>query len=377
MGSQAADDNKTADQNRTADGTTPAAERKAGTRANQQRRPTRRDVAQRAGVSTATVSYVLNNTQKVPEKTAEKVWQAVRELNYKPDLIARSLVTKETKQLAIVLNNIANPIYADFILGFENKAINNGYFVNICTGNQHVDDYMENFAARRIDGILIEALPHKYHQEELYKLIAADIRIVVFGHTTMDLRKISSIETDYFDVMDQAVSHLANLGHSRIAYLSGLERSQTFDRRIDGYLKALESNGLTYGEELLVLPAHSTNTNISDGTKMARRLLDGKHQFTAVIATNDLMATGAMAAFKAAGLQIPRDVSVMGIDNAYIGEITEPGLTTLGISYRIVGERAFDLLYADIRDDVKGYYVNHAQLIERGSTGPAPTPASA
>lgn len=334
------------------------------------RRVTRRDVAERAGVSTATVSYVLNKTHKVPEKTAEKVWEAVRALNYKPDLVARSLVTRESKQLAIVLNNIGNPIYADFIRGFENKAITNGYFVNICTGNQNVDDYMEDFAARRIDGILIEALPHKYHQEELYKLLAANIRIVVFGHTNMDLRTISSIETDYIDAMDKAVAHLVELGHERIAYLSGLERSQTFDRRIEGYLQALERRGLPYGDELLVATPHATNTEISDGAALAKRLLDGKRQFTAVLATNDLMAAGAMGALKQGGLRIPEDVSVVGIDNAYIGTITEPGLTTLAISYRDVGSKAFDLLYADLREDVKGYYVNRAELLRRGSTAP-------
>lgn len=338
--------------------------------AGRKRRVTRRDVAERAGVSTATVSYVLNKTQKVPERTAEKVWEAVRALDYKPDLVARSLVTRESKQLAIVLNNIGNPIYADFIRGFENKAITNGYFVNICTGNQNVDDYMEDFASRRIDGILIEALPHKYHQEELYKLLDANIRIVVFGHTSMDLRTISSIETDYIDVMDKAVTHLVGLGHERIAYISGLERSQTFDQRIEGYLQALQANGLDHGDELLVATPQPTNTEISDGAALAKRLVESKRKFTAVLATNDLMAAGAMGALKQAGLRIPEDVSVMGIDNSYIGTITEPGLTTLAISYRDVGRKAFDLLYADLREDVKGYYVNRAELFERGSTGP-------
>lgn len=340
------------------------------------RRPTRRDVAELAGVSTATVSYVLNKTQKVPDRTADKVWEAVRALDYKPDLVARSLVTRESKQLAIVLNNIANPIYADFILGFENKAIENGYFVNICTGNQNVDDYMEDFASRRIDGILIEALPHKYHEEELFKLLAANIRIVVFGHTNLDLRTISSIETDYIHAMETAVSHLTSLGHRRIAYLSGLERSQTFDRRIDGYLGALDSHGLDYGDDLLIAAPRITNTDISDGADLAKRLLDTKKDFTGVVCTNDLMATGAMAAFKQAGLHIPEDVSVMGIDNAYIGSITEPGLTTLAISYRDVGRKAFELLYADIREEVKGYYINRPELLVRGSTG-APSRSAA
>src|SRR5690625_1529141 len=101
-------------------------------------RVTRNDVAKRAGVSTATVSYVINNKGNVSEKTRTKVLEAVRELNYKPDMVARSMVTKETKQLSIILNDIANPFYSEVVLGFENMAMEKGYFVNVCTGYKNL-----------------------------------------------------------------------------------------------------------------------------------------------------------------------------------------------------------------------------------------------
>lgn len=336
------------------------------------KRATRKDVAERAGVSPATVSYVLNNTQKIPEKTVQKVLAAVEELDYRPNLIARSLVTRESKQLSIVLNNIANPIYSDLILGFENKAIQTGYFVNICTGNKNVDDYMEHFLARRVDGIFIEVLPYKYHLEKLYDLLEAGIKLVVYGNIGIDPRKVSCIETDYIDAMDKAVGYLVGLGHTRIAYLSGLAKSQNYDKRISGYLSALENHKLDIGESLLFTSSNATNTDIQDGDQLARKVLQSDKRFTAAICTNDLMAIGAIKTFKENGIAVPGRVSVMGIDNAYISEITEPRLTTLGTPYREVGEKAFDLLYNDLRNDIKGYYLNKTTLVERDSTGPCP-----
>ncbi len=337
------------------------------------KRPTRRDVAELAGVSTATVSYVLNKTQKVPTPTAERVLAAVRELNYTPDLVARSLVTQESKQLSIVLNNIRNPIYGDLILGFENQAISHGYFVNICTGNRNVDDYMENFAARRIDGIFVETLPEKYKLEEIDKLLASGIRVVLFGHTDMDLRRISCVETDYIDALETIVDYLHRLGHTDIAYLSGLEREQKYDKRIEGYLRALRSRGIGNEGALLFTTSKPSDTDVEDGRILAKKLLDSGRHATATVCTNDLMATGALARFKEAGVRVPEDMSIVGIDNAYISEITDPRLTTLSISYREVGKKAFELLYADIKNDVKGYYVNKTELIVRETTAPATT----
>ena len=101
---------------------------------------TRADVARLAGVSTATVSYVLNNSRNISDKTRERVMDAVRELNYKPDLIARSMTTNETMQLSMMINDITNPFFSEIAVGFENAAISKGYFVNICTGLKNVND---------------------------------------------------------------------------------------------------------------------------------------------------------------------------------------------------------------------------------------------
>jgi len=335
------------------------------------KRVTREEVARLAGVSTATVSYVLNKSPKVKHSTRDRVLEAVERLGYRPDPIARSMVTKKTKQLSIVLNNIANPIYSDMILGFDSKALEHGYFVNICTRQGSIDEYFENFVIRRIDGIFIEALPSKYHIEKVYRLVEAGIKVIMFGHGSADLRKISSIENDYMYAMEKAVEYLWGLGHRRIAYLSGLTVEQNYDLRIEGYRKAMaERLSEDVPEELFICSTRLTNTDIADGKALAKKLIERNAGATAVICTNDLMAVGALQVFRDAGISVPDDISVMGIDGASFGEIVTPKLTTMGVSYHKIGIKAFELLYSDLQNDTRGFYQNRPELIVRESTAP-------
>ncbi|MDY0288220.1 MAG: LacI family DNA-binding transcriptional regulator [Sphaerochaeta sp.] len=332
------------------------------------KRVTREDVAKLAGVSTATVSYVLNKSIKVKPSTQEKVLSAVKELDYRPDPIARSMVTKQTMQLSIVLNNIANPIYSDMILGFEKQALEKGYFVNICTGQSNIDEYFDDFVSRRIDGVFIEALPEKYHIEKVYKLVDAGIKVIMFGHGGVDLRKVSSVENDYIYTLEKAVEHLWGLGHREIAYLSGLSEDQGYDLRVQGYKKAMERLTASTSHELCLCSPGVTNTDIADGRRMAHSLLESGKPFSAVITTNDLMAIGAMQQFQESGFSVPDDVSVLGIDGASFGEIVTPRLTTMKSDYYQIGAKAFELLFNSIKEDTKGFYQNHPHLVVRGST---------
>lgn len=332
------------------------------------KRVTREDVAKLAGVSTATVSYVLNKSIKVKPSTQDRVLSAVKELGYRPDPIARSMVTKQTMQLSVVLNNVANPIYSDMILGFEKQALERGYFVNICTGQSYIDEYFDNFVARRIDGVFIEALPGRYHIEKVYQLVDAGIKVIMFGHGGADLRKVSSVENDYIYTLEKAVDYLWGLGHRQIAYLSGLPEDQGYDLRIEGYKRAISRRADDPSSALCLCPTEVTNTDIADGRRMALQLLESKTAFSAVITTNDLMAIGAMQQFQDSGLRIPEDVSVMGIDGASFGELVTPRLTTMKTDYYQIGAKAFELLYGSMKEDTKGFYQNHPQLVERGST---------
>lgn len=332
-------------------------------------KPTRKDVARKAGVSTATVSYVLNNSKKLSNTTVKKVLDAVKELDYKPDMIARTMVTNETKQISIILDNITNPFYGEIILGFESSAIENGYFVNICTGYKNVDDYIDNFISRRIDGIFIVAMPHKFHMDKIYELVDKGIKVVISGNLDADIRKVSIIENDYVDAMDKAVTYLTDLGHKDIAYISGLERSLTCDKRIEGYLKAIEKYHLPYGESLLIEDNTKNSTTIQDGYICTRKLINSSKKFTAIICNNDLMAIGSIKALKEAGLNVPEDVSVVGFDGIQFGDIWEPALTTMSVPKTFLGQKAFELLFTNIKKGNTGFYINKLELIQRGSAG--------
>lgn len=331
-------------------------------------RATRADVAKLAGVSTATVSNVLNRAHMVKPETVERVMQAVAALNYRPDMVARSLITGQTRQIGIVLEDIRNPHYGEIVEHFETAAEKHGYFVNICTGITKLDNYFDNFITRGLDGAFVAALPYKFDMSKLYDLIENGIKVVVSGNVNADFRRVSFIENDYVKGMRKAVSHLVELGHEHIAYLSGLGRALTYDERCKGYLESVAEYRLPCGEALLLDGKYPFYTNTREGYQLARRLVESGKPFTAAICGNDLMAIGAMKAFLDSGLRVPEDVSVIGFDGIDIGRYWSVPLTTLAVDERAFGETAFDLLYSNMSKGTTGFYLNELTFVEGKST---------
>lgn len=334
-------------------------------------RVTRDDVAKKAGVSTATVSYVINNKNNISEETKKRVQAAINELNYKPDMIARSMVTKETKQLSIILNDIANPFYSEIVLGFENLAMEKGYFVNVCTGYKNLTKYLESFIERRIDGVFMAAIPYKFDVKKMYELVNSGIKVVMFGDSKADTEIISSIENDHIKGMDLAIEHLKKLGHKQIAYVSGFGLEQRFDKRLEGYLKAVKKYDVSEEEGLIVTNSKEPyDTNIETGMRLTNKLLSTGQCFTAIVCTNDLMAFGAIEALRQKNIIVPEDVSVVGIDDIGMAKIWSPKLTTLRVPKQDTGRKAFEFLYSNIKNGSTQYHINGLELIVRESTGP-------
>lgn len=331
---------------------------------------TRTDVARRAGVSVATVSNTLNHPNRVKSETADDVRRAMAELDYRPNMVARSLITRRTMQLGIVLDDIRNPFYGEVVQQFEAAAEQEGYFVNICPGLTKIDSYLDNFISRGIDGAFVAALPYRFDLAKLYTLVDNGIRLVVSGNLDVDFRRVSSIEHDYRKAMDDALAHLTSLGHTDIAYLSGLGRDLSYDERCVGYLEALERLGLVCGDSLLFDGEYPYRTDARSGYKQAKRLLQSGRTFTAVVCGNDLMAIGAIRAFNDAGLRVPQDISVVGFDGIEIGRYCSPPLTTMSVNHKYFGLRAFELLYNNITKGVAGFYRNELALVMGASTAP-------
>lgn len=330
---------------------------------------TREDVARTAGVSTATVSNVLNNPGKVKKETADKVLSAVKLLDYRPDMIARSMSTKRSMQLGIVLESLANPFFGDIVRGFERAANEQNYFVNICTGFNKLDEYFDNFITRRVDGVFVAAIPYKFNVDKLYNLVDKGINIIVSGNVCADFRKVSSIEMNYIGAMREVVEYLFGLGHRRIAYLSGLSRSMAYDLRIKGYLGMVDELQLPCGDELLMEGKSPYSTGMEDGYRYTKQLVESGKEFTAVICVNDLMALGTMKALRECGLRVPEDVSVVGFDGIDFGKYWEPELTTMSINKVELGEKAFDMLYTNMMKGGTSYHEYNMELIIRNSTG--------
>ncbi|MEA4888847.1 MAG: LacI family DNA-binding transcriptional regulator [Clostridiaceae bacterium] len=332
---------------------------------------TRTDVAKLAGVSTATVSNVLNNKKNISDATRQRVLAVIQQLDYQPSMVARSLVTQETRQLCIILNDLENPYYSGVVQGFENEAWQEGYFVNVCSGYSDLATYCDSIISRRVDGVFITTVRHDNDDDHIQRLLKAGIKVVVSGCDEVDLKQISDLEIDYYDGMHQIVHHLYGLGHREISYLNGVPKTTTVDQRLDGYRQALLDHNLTYGDALLIFNRPPFETTLLSGQQMVQRLLQSGRSFSAIITTNDLMAMGVIRGLHQAGLRVPEDVSVVGIDNIRLAELWEPSLTTLSVPQRIMGVKAFHLLYTNIKMGNTGYFKLRPHLIERQSTGSA------
>lgn len=334
-------------------------------------RVTRDDVAREAGVSNATVSYILNSTRKFSDETVKRVMDTVERLGYKPDMIARSMVKSESHQLAVVLDSILNPYYGEIVLGFENTAIKNGYFINICSGQNNLDGYFETFISRRIDGLLVLALPNKFHIDKLYHLVDEGIKIVSGGIDDIDLKKISLLDNNYGEGMRLAFDHLYSLGHRQIYYLSALTGLEQSDARGRQFLSSMTDRGLPNAKEHIIMLNLPYCTHIKDGFSLAQKLMASKLPFTAVICTNDLMAIGAIKAFSEAGLHVPQDVSVVGFDNVIYSQCWSPSITSVTYDKEDFGKKAFDILQNNIKSDITGFYRANVSLYIGQSTAPA------
>ena len=293
---------------------------------------------------------------------------AVKALNYKPDLIARSMSVKQSMQLAIFLENISNPFYGDIVQGFESSANLKGYSVIVCTSVQRNQECIREAVSRRLDGVFIMMMPFHYEQEALDILTNHGIRVVTSGFFNADLKKVSSIENDHITAMRELMLHLYERGHREIAFITGLSRKFKFDNRVSGYLRMVEELGLPCGDDLLIDGRPPYDTAMQSGYDLTRKLLKSGRRFTAMICVNDLTAFGAYTALQEHGLRIPEDVVVAGFDDILFSQFCNPPLTTMSVDKFAFGKKAFEMLYSNMKQGTTSFYLNHLELVQRRST---------
>ncbi|PWH15764.1 MAG: LacI family transcriptional regulator [Anaerolineae bacterium] len=305
-------------------------------------RVTIKDVANRAGVSKTTVSHVLNKTRPVQEETRQKVIKAIEELGYRPSQVARSLISKRTKTAGLLISDVSNPFYPDVILGVEEIAFAEDYSIFLCNTNYDLErglKLVQSLVDKSVDGILF--MSSSMSLEMVQEAVENQIHAVVLDWEDNNLEELASTITINFESgIQQAVRHLVEIGHKQIAHISGPLNLWTAQVRKNIFLKALERNGLDASQAVII----EGDLRIEGGRKAFEQLSQLNPRPTAVVAANDLMALGVLWAARNAGLDLPRDLSVIGLDDIDLASKVSPSLSTVALPRREIGKQAMRLL---------------------------------
>ncbi|NHN30658.1 LacI family DNA-binding transcriptional regulator [Paenibacillus agricola] len=308
---------------------------------------TRQDVADRAGVSVAVVSYVLNNRKIVKEQTRQKVLDAVRELKYKPNLLARSLKTKKSKQIAVLVQYLGNPFEAGLLLRIESVAKTSGYFVFFQTYEEEQEEQLQELFMGRVDGILL--LGQSMKRATLDYFTEMDIPVVSIMEPGELLEQQSFVDIDWMAAMRQLINHLREQGHKRIAFMGGGNLRHYNECRFRAFLAAIASEGLVFHAEDRL----DGGGRFENAQECVQRLLAngaGKLPFGALVCANDLMAAGSLAACRELGVPVPEQLAIAGCENILMSSQTNPPLTVIHFPRPEAAELATRSLLA-IMDD--------------------------
>ena len=330
-------------------------------------------VAKRAGVSTATVSRVLNGSPKVREETSQRVRRVIDELNYVPNTSARNLRIGRSKLYGLVVSDIKNPFFPDLIDHFEALAASRGIdvvFTHTNYDSQRLATCIRRLVERNVDGIAV--MTSEVDEQALKIATQRKIPVVLLNQPSLkDIYK--TVLIDYTRGYSEAVEHLKKLGHKNLVFLTGPSELSSVRRRQKAFETAAKKCGIPVRDKQHLLG----DMRVEGGRTAMENLLVRKPRPTAVVAANDLMAIGAMQAALAAGLRVPEDISIVGFDDLPIATIMHPQLTTIHLSrHEIAGEAFEQLTHLHQKQPSRAHRADrrvYPRLIVRESTGPAPS----
>jgi len=300
-------------------------------------RPTIYDVARLAGVSTATVSRALNGAGQIAPGTRAMIEAAVEQLGYRPNTIARSLVTKSTQTIALLLPDITNPFYAALVSGIQERALENGYTMLLCTTEgdpEREEEYLTLLRANQVDGALVDGL--RLPPERIARFVKDGFPIVCLDRD-IESNAIPLVQVDNQLGGRLAGVYLRELGHRRVAHVTGALELRISEERLAGFQEALADDF----DEQLVAAGKFTEES---GYAALLGLLERRPDLTAVFAANDLSAIGVLSALAASGRRVPDDVSVIGFDDVRLAAFTAPPLTTIKQPAAEIARLATELL---------------------------------
>lgn len=330
-----------------------------------------KDVALHAQVSVATVSHVVNDTRFVSEATRLRVLQAIKELRYVPSALARSLKSNRTHTVGMMIPNSSNPYFAEIIRGIEDTCYEAGFNVILCNSDDDPlkqSTYVRLLSEKQVDGLIV--MSSGSDVELLDTLRAATMPQVVVD------REIDDLAADLVEVNHEAggflaTQHLLQLGHRRIACIAGPQSLSSARQRVQGYRRALQQAGLAVDDALCRCGDFTSAGGHAAMSALLAPSAPGQRP-SAVFASNDLMAIGAICAAAAQGLRIPEDLSVIGFDDIALAAFSNPPLSSIAQPKHQTGELAASLLLQRIAQPDRALQraILQPTLQVRQSTGP-------
>jgi len=326
-----------------------------------------KDIARIAHVSHSTVSRALSNSPRVRPETVEKIRRIAEESGYRASAVARSLATRRTNTIGVVVTTIADLFAAGVVSGIEEIAGNHGYSVFLSNSNADPDRevrVVRSFEERRVDGIIVTAS----RVGALHVPALSRMRVpIVLVNNQHPSEFVHSISIENISASCEATRHLLDLGHRRIAYIGDRNGSQSDTERFGGYRQALDRAGLPFEPELVV---HGDGKP-EGGIRAIAQLLASPEPPTAVFCYNDMTALGAIRRIHDAGMRVPADISVIGFDDLSIVQYTEPPLTTIRQPMPQMGRMAMETMLELLAGSKSSHHLRvPGELVVRASTAP-------
>jgi len=332
-----------------------------------------KDVARRANVAPSTVSRVIADSPRISEKTKKKVREAMKELGYHPNFIARSLANKSTQVIGLVMPSstdkvFQNPFFPEVIRGISKAAHEKKYALQMSTGESEDEIYngvVEMLQGRRVDGVVL--LYSRVNDKIIKYLQQNRFPFVIIGKPHKKTEEITHVDNDNYRAAKEATEHLIELGHERIAFVGGnLNYMVTIDR-LRGYEEALSQVGLAQRKEYII---HEEFLK-EGGQEAMKELLSLSEPPTALVVADDLMALGVLNTLDEMDLNVPDDISIVSFNNVLLSEFSRPPLTSVDINIFQLGYEAAKSLIQKVEnpnEPVKRIIIPY-QLVKRCSCG--------
>ena len=327
------------------------------------------DVAKEAGVSVSTAARVLSGRGYAAEETRRLVLEAAKDLGYVPNQIARSLRTRQTKMVGLLIGDVENSFYSVIAKNVESVAKDAGYHVVLCNSDDDPEierEYLKLLEAMRVDALVVT--PTSKNRRYLARLLDKGL-VIVQVDRRVDGLAADAILVDNESGAASAVSHLIEAGHSEIGILTGELAVPTARQRLAGYERALKEHGIPIREELVKTGSFHREHAIEDATDLIR----ARPAPTAIFAANNILAEASLIALGQHGLRVPRDVSIVAFDDVQWMSMVEPSMTAVRQPIADMARSAAELVLRRLREGREGLpstIVFRTQLVERNSVGP-------